>query len=83
MARFTAVEAVSCAAGLFVLIACALGCLGVGAVFRLKIAVLSALLSLSRLPLAALVTVVSQLLLPLLAITAVLSISVAEATQVY
>ena len=75
VARLTAIEAISCAAGLFVLTACALRCLGEGAVFRLKIPVLSALLSLSRLPLAALVTVVSRLLLLLVATTAVLSIS--------
>ena len=33
VARFTAVEAVSCAVGLFVLTSCALRCLGEGAVF--------------------------------------------------
>ena len=83
VARFTAVEAVSCAAGRFVWTACALRFLGEGAVYRLKIPVLSALWSLSRLPLAALVTVVSRLMLLLVATTAVLNISVADATRVY
>ena len=61
VARFTAVEAVSCAAGLFGFIACALRCLGEGAVYRLKIPVLSALWSFSRLLLATLEAVVSRL----------------------
>ena len=82
VARFTTVEAVFCAAGLFVLTACALRCLGEGAVFRLKISVLSGLCSLSRLPLATLVTDVSRLLL-LVATTTVLSSSVADAMRVY
>ena len=43
VARFTAVEADFCAAGLIGLTACTLKCLGEGAVFRLKIPILSAL----------------------------------------
>ena len=79
---FTAVVAVTSAAGLFVLATSAL-MLGKCAVFRLKISALSALWSLSRLPQAALATVVSLLVLLMVAITAVLTISVADATRVY
>ena len=83
VARFTAVIAVAGGAGLLVLTACALRCLDEGAVFRLKIPVLSALWSMSRLPLAAIVIVVSRLLSLLVVTTDVLSISIADATRVY
>ena len=83
VARFTAVLAVAGAAGLFVLTASALRCLGEAAAFRLKISALTALWSLSRLPLVALATVVSRLLLLLVATTAVLSIYIADTTRVY